>query len=148
MVGGYFNLCLNPTLDRCSSASGGSSRGSHYKEKVVHFMETLHLTDIWRHLHPNVKRFTFRRGAQSSRLDYWLLSDHLRTSDTLAHIIPEPLSDDEYISIKIGHSPTRKGPGVWRLDNSLLNNKEYIQKISETISDIILATELTDPGSL
>lgn len=70
LVGGDLNLCLNPSLDRSSTSTQGHTRGRQYKERVLFLLETLNLMDIWRHLNPGVKRSTFRRGDQSSRLDF------------------------------------------------------------------------------
>lgn len=104
-----------PTQDHWSA--GTNARGSLYKERVTSWLDALDLTDIWRALNPGVKRFTFRRGGQASRLDYWMVSEHLLTSTTIAEITNEPLSDHAYISLQICNSMMRKGLGVWRLDH-------------------------------
>lgn len=93
LLGGDFNLGLDPTLDRSPTASGSANRGLQYKERILSLLEGLNLIDVWRNMNPGVKRFTFRCGPQSSRLHHWIISEHLFNSDTVSGMEPEPLSD-------------------------------------------------------
>jgi len=42
----------------------GGNRTTHFKslEKIEKFKENMNLTDIWRDLHPDIQRFTWRRN--------------------------------------------------------------------------------------
>lgn len=144
LLGGDFNLCLNTSLDRASSQTGMTNRGAQHKERVISFMDTLKLADSWRKFNQGTKCFTFRRGPQASRLDYWMVSEHLLTSETKVGISREPLSDHDSIYLRIGQTPPRKGPGVWRIDNALLTNPDYANTILEVINEVKDNEELTD----
>lgn len=65
----------------------------------------------------------------------------------MADIANEPLSDHNYVSLSIGPSTSKKGPGVWKFDNSLLEDKEFIQNATNVMLDRRAAEEPTDPGS-
>lgn len=147
ICGGDFNLCMNTDLDRASRSTGNTARGSLYKERVLALMETLQLSDAWRQLHPKMKRFSFRRGGQASRLDYWLVSQHLLSSNSRSEISNEPLSDHEYVSLQLGSNSVRRGPGVWRFDNSLLEDEEIVRKLSDAILEAGNAAEPEDDGA-
>lgn len=145
LLGGDFNLCLDQTLDRSSTTSGSVNRGLQYRERILSLLEGLNLIDVWRDMNPGVMKFTFRRSSQSSRLDYWIVSEHLFNLNTVTGMEPEPLSDHLYVSLQIGCGKPKKGPGVWR-HTSLLANPEYIQKITDTINKVKQETGLDDLG--
>lgn len=75
------------------------------------------------------------------------MSEHLLSAETRAQILPEALSDHDYVSLKIGPTPLRKGPGIWRFDNSLLSIEDFAQRIVETVETIKETGTPSDPGS-
>lgn len=110
ILGGDFNVCMSASLDRSRrDAAPPAERNSGYKEKILAFSDTLHLMDVRLYLHPGVRRSTFRRGNYASRLDLWLISEHLVDSNTLAGIQTEPLSDHAAILLRLGLSDDPKG---------------------------------------
>ena len=52
--------------------------------------ENMNLTDIWRDLHPDIQRLTWRRGKPGihCRLDFFLISSSLSTDALEADILP------------------------------------------------------------
>lgn len=144
VIGGDFNLCMDSSLDRGRISQGRiNSDGDRYKARIEALNESFHLVDAWRFLNPTTRQFSFRRGHSVSRLDYWLTSAHLMDSDPRSAIVPYPLSDHAAITIKIGASPSPTGPGLWRLDNSLLDRKVYRLAIQE-----LLLEEANNPEDL
>lgn len=76
------------------------------------------------------------------------MSDHLRNNDTKSQMCPNPLSDHSYITLHLSFAPFRKGPGLWRIDNELLSNKDYRDLILKTIKEVETQSEgdgLSDP---
>lgn len=67
------------------------------------------------------------------------------TSGTKAGIKREPLSDHDFISLQIGQVTIQKGPGDWRIDNSLLTNPKFSQMILDVIYEVEDETDFTDP---
>lgn len=87
ILGGDFNICMSPNLDRTHRDNVEQvDRNSLYRDKLLAFSEDLLLRDAWRFLNPGVKCFTFRRGLYASRLDLWLVSEHLLDSNAQSSI--------------------------------------------------------------
>lgn len=143
LLGGDFNLCLNPKLDKTHQRE--SAQRSTYTDRMESLLDSLSLTDIWRDLNPNTRRYTFRRGKYASRLNYWFISEHLVTSQSKTDITSTPLSDHDIISLKIGPNKISKGPGLWRFNNLLLAQKDFITWIHTTITEVKETEEPSDP---
>ena len=54
VIGGDFNVCLNPNLDK---SGGAIEPKSHNAQVIENFCEQLNLNDIWRTINPLSKRF-------------------------------------------------------------------------------------------
>lgn len=146
ILGGDFNLCRNVDLDRLGSTHNSSiAEGARYPARIEAMNNSLHLFDVWRKIKPSTKQFSFKRGHSASRLDYWLASEHMFNSETASDIIPCPLSDHSAITISVGERPSRKGPGLWRLDNVLIENKVFREAIYLLFQEEASNTDPTDP---
>lgn len=148
VLGGDFNICMSEELDRSKGrAQNMSIRSTAYKDRIQAFMDSLHLVDVWRTLHPTSKRFSFRRGGYASRLDLWVASEHLLNSNTRSDINTEPLSDHAAISLKIGLEDVHRGPGLWRFCNTLLEDEALIEILHDTIDQEKNSSDGLDPRS-
>ena len=87
ITGGDWNLVLDFTLDYYNYKHFNNAKA---QEQVENLMINLDLLDIWREIHPEMRRYTWRRNTplQQSRLDFFLISDLLSTYVTEAQIIP------------------------------------------------------------
>lgn len=73
LIGGDFNCVLRPIVDRLPLSVGAMSK----KSRTLHaMMDELGLVDVWRHLHPREKDYTFMSQVHGShsRLDMFLIS--------------------------------------------------------------------------
>lgn len=148
ILGGDFNLCSNPELDRNrTNPRAPQGECNRYTDRVVALCDSLMLFDVWRRLHPQMKRFSFRRGDYASRLDYWFASNHLLDVNTQSDIKPCPLSDHSSISLRVGTKHQSRGPGIWRHDNSLLQRPDYIDTIKKAILKFEEEPRLSNPNS-
>lgn len=69
------------------------------------------------------------------RLDYLLISDHLQPLVKNTDIIVAPSTDHSAVVLSFSHlSQESKGPSFWKLNNSLLKDKEYVDLIQSVIS--------------
>ena len=89
IIGGDFNVCLNPNKDK----QGGLTTTQSACSKLIQATsESKDLIDIWRVFNEDTKRFTWRsltrKGRVSSRLDYWLISSCLLFDVEHTHIDP------------------------------------------------------------
>ena len=100
-------------------------------------MKKFNLKDAWRNKNPHKTQFTWRRKCSKiyRRLDYWLISQNLIDQDdiTSCDIRPAILTDHQAISLKFGRVEIKRGPGYWKLNNSLLDNTDYQRSIINII---------------
>ena len=95
------------------------------------------LTDIYRFLNPTRKRFTWRRTkpVKSARLDYFLASNSLLDLVHNTDILPGYRSDHSIITLTLKPNKFVKGSGIWKLNCSLLRDKNYLDRINSVIQD-------------
>lgn len=148
MMGGDFNCCIDPGADRFSRLDGPDVAppvSSRAGDRLKTFAEELSLSDVWRLQHPDVRQFTFRRSAYASLLDLWLISEHLTELVRESAIRTAPLSDHNAMSLSIQAIPTVRGPGIWRFDNSLLLNKDFVSTMIEFLENFGFDGSISSP---
>lgn len=134
IVGGDFNVPLDPSLDTSNGTSSSTNRA--LRAIKTQFRELL-LHDAWRTLHPTDKDFTFFSPPHSkySRIDYFFISQRNLPVLHKSSIEPMILADHNPVSITL-HVPSKTARShIWRLDNSLLTDTEISHKISEHLSN-------------
>ena len=135
LLGGDFNTCLDPTIDKKGGSNETPSKSS---EKIQSLMEDYNLIDVWRFINYDSRRFTrremSRNGLVQSRLDYWLISNHLLYDYHSQDIAPGLKSDHSLVTIalKIACSQ-QKGRGFFKFNSALLKDAEYIKEVKSLI---------------
>lgn len=97
-LGGDFNCIINTNLDK-NKDGDDHPQSEQGRNALRSLMEELNLTDVWRVRHPQRKNFTFRRGSYSSRLDLFLISQHLTDSTKTDNIVLTHSSDHSLIDL-------------------------------------------------
>ena len=99
------------------------------------FISTHNLSDIWRLLNPNRKRFTWRadKPCRASRLDYFLISEDILSLNPKSFILNAYKSDHNIIKLSIQKSGQKRGKGLWKFNNALLENLEFVDMIKAEI---------------
>ena len=109
------------------------------QEQVENLMINLDLLDIWREIHPEMRRYTWRRNTplQQSRLDFFLISDLLSTYVTEADIKSGYRTDHSMITLTLtlGKLETRNKL-LWKFNNSLLKDKLFSNEINDVIRTV------------
>jgi hypothetical protein len=103
-------------------------------------MDESNLIDIWRLMHPNLRRYTYhqQRPTQTfTRLDFFLISQGMTGFIENSSIQPGYCTDHSMITISLNLLNHPRGRGMWKLNNSLLQDIEYIAKIKETVRDTV-----------
>ena len=98
-------------------------------------------SNAWRALHPRVRQFTWFNSDSSvaSRLDTFLVARCLLSSVTSCVISPCVFSHHEFVFIALVLEVSSKyGPGVWKLNNSLLEDESYCERICALIDCFLL----------
>ena len=138
LIGGDFNVCLDPELDK----SGGKPENrSCYCKNLIILIDQYSLIDIWRLRNKGVKQFTRRDSSLSniiqSRLDYWFIFSCLQYNIKSTYIKPGYRSDHSILCLQIECLGTHKrGKGTWKFNNNLLNDKNYVELVKNTIAGV------------
>ena len=133
IVGGDFN-CYESTSDKFG---GNVSIHSEY----VDLKSDFRLVDVWRKRNPKARKFTWFNANFSfgSHLDKFLITKDLLPSVEKCDILPCPFSDHDCVLLAFDVPEGIKyGPGVWKLNNSLLDDEDFCDLIRKAISDHIL----------
>lgn len=109
-------------------------------------MKKLGLIDMWRHLHPKEKDFTYFSKLHSSyfRIDMFLISGTDCYRATQCDIEPITLSDHAPVILKLKIGPNKQFK-YWRANVSLLNKEANQKEIKQAICDYI---EFNDTGDV
>ena len=90
--------------------------------------------------HLKHKRFTFRttNGNIHRRLDHFLISNIIQESIKSVSVLPSIRSDHSPILLTFKHlDKFTKGPGIWKFNNSLLQNDDFCMRLTEHIDKVI-----------
>lgn len=135
IIVGDFNLVLDTTKDYFNYLHVNNPKA---REAVLEQMLSLNLVDIYREFHPNVNRFTWRKPnpMKQARLDFFLISASLLKEVKSSDIMTSYRSDHSpvYVSLKLNNF--KHGKGLWKFNNSLLKDIEYIKCINNHIDQI------------
>ena len=97
-------------------------------------MEELDLNDIFRRQKPHTKSFSYESKflKVKSRIDYFLMAKHLtqyaHNVETKTAITP----DHKAIKLSLKLSQVTRGPGLWKFNNSLLKDNNYLTLITDS----------------
>ena len=103
----------------------------------------------------NLKKcFTWRRPhpLKQARLDYFLISENFMPSAQSHNILPSYRSDHSSVVLSFQINYFKGGNGLWKFNNSLLRDMEYIEVVKECIHRVneqyILPIQLLSKFSL
>ena len=101
-------------------------------------LKDLRLVDVWRELHPDTVQYTWRRlePVQQSRIDYMIVSRHLVENHMVTGVDIQSgvLSDHSVVTLAAKLVLSRKGPGLWRFNNMLLEDSEFVSEVTKEIN--------------
>ena len=132
ILAGDFNTVFNRSLDRCGSVVVDTSRES--SAALARLFKEVCCEDIWRYLHPSSSGFTWSRadGSLSSRIDLIGCPFAWVPSVSACDIVPCPFSDHCALAFSVSVPDViPHGPGLWKLNVSILEEREYFDIISD-----------------
>ena len=133
IVGGDFNCPINPIIDK---KGGLLAPRKLVVDSIECFQDNFDLIDIWRVKNPGVKSFTWSQKSPRifCRLDYWLISNNLQDLVISTDICPAIKTDHADIIIEVGSKDNQvKGPGLWKMNCSILEEESYINDVIQKI---------------
>ncbi len=113
-----------------------------YRKEIFALLESMKLTDAWRDLNPNSRRYTWHSRGTSSRLDYWFIFEQLLNNLDNYKILPGLHSDDSILKISLVNNILNRGKGFWKFNDTLLHDQEYVTNIKKIINNC--ETEYSD----
>ena len=135
IIGGDFNTVLEPDVDKIGGISITRAKS---REIIKTTMESFDRNDIWRLLNNNTMQFTWHSSSKPyifSRLDYFLVSNSIVNSVCDCTIIPGFKSDHSIVTMNIHLTSEQRGPGYFKINNSLLLQDNYQEKIRNAIRE-------------
>jgi hypothetical protein len=134
---GDYNLVLNLLLDYNNYKTFNHNRNA--RKLLLQEISNRNLIDPFRELHGDVRKFTWKRltPLQQGRLDLFLITNNMMQYVRECEIDISYKSDHSPILLKLCISPREHGKGLWKFNNSLLNDIDYINCINNKIDEII-----------
>ena len=128
ILGGDLN-CYDNVLDKFGGNVALSSDLSSFKS-------CFNFVDAWRSKHPRVSQCSWFNSNLTigSRLDSFLVSRDLLNSLLSCEISPCTFSDHDFVTLNVDLSHVfESGPGVWKINNSLLEDRLYCALVTHLI---------------
>ena len=148
IVGGDFNTVIDTEYDK---KHGNINNNKRNRDKINEIIQNNDINDIYRILNPTTKQYTWHSNHKPPifcRLDYFLVSSNIVNDISLCKITTGIRSDHSlvYFNLKIVNQP--RGPGYFKLNNSVILEKEYQEKIKQSIQEIANINKESNPNTL
>lgn len=135
IVGGDFNALLSDQLDNLAGGKYPSNVVKHFNTMV----NNCDIVDVWRSLHPREKCFTWKRNISSlsRRLDYVFTNETCTEHIKCSEITPFSSSDHDGVTVVLDFEKIERGPGIFKMNNSILREQEYVDTINLLLDSTI-----------
>ena len=114
-------------------------------------MESFDLSDAWRVFNPNTRQYTWHSSSKPvifSRLDYFLVSNSFLNQISKCKIQPGFMSDHSLVSLELNLKNIERGKGYFKINNSLVLQPEYQDKIRNVIRETAEVNKNANPNTL
>ena len=148
VLGGDLNCVMNE-IGKCRGRSFEQKKTVIKEMKTV--MRTHNLIDTWSYKYPNKQAFTWNNPSKKiyCRLDYRFISKSMESATQNANIVANIFSDHSAITLSMSSesNETKRGPGFWKFNNSLLMDKCYTEMMTKQIPEFVAKyCNLNDKG--
>lgn len=135
IVVGDFNLVINSDVDYTNYLHINNPKT---REKVLEMVSTYNLLDVFREINPDKLRYTWRKPNpfKQARLDFFLISQSLLSMVEECNILTSYRSDHSPVMLNLKFDEFKHSKGLWKFNNSLLQDIEYIEAIRQIVSNI------------
>jgi len=150
IIGGDFNLVLDPKLDK-QGGTNAALESKNFRNELKAMLESFDLIDILRSQKNEQSLFTWHSKYLKvySRLDYFFISNNLSNRVIKCSKHTGIMTDHDLVKINISTSLPSRGRGFWKFNSSLLKDNNYIQLVKETINTTVVQLgSMADKGML
>ena len=132
IVCGDFNIVIDPTKDSYNYKHINNPQSRNCLKET---MDSLSLKDAFRYFNKDARCYTWHKKnpIKRARLDYFIVSENLTDHIDKCNIKPGYRSDHSFIELIITLCKFERGRGLWKLNCSLLKDKEYLININNVI---------------
>ena len=148
IIAGDFNTILDVNKDKNRGLKNTHSKCRQLLEDIITEND---LIDIWRVQHPEKRQYTWHSSTKphiSSRLDYFLIPSCFNNCSIKSNITAGYRTDHSTVSITLDLSDRKKGPGIFKLNNSILLDKKYQNLMRICIKDTVEINKNATPNVL
>ena len=125
--------------DLNTSIKKGCSQNSHFGNDLSKWLQDESLKDLWEVKNGNTEIFTWEVGTgkakKRSRLDYIMGHERILTGIGKIRCIKAVKTDHSLVCVEYFFQKAKRGKGIWRLNISLLKDKEFITKTKRLIQE-------------
>ena len=136
IMGGDWNTVLDNNLDKLGGAAQHANK--NYQNYINTIISDYGLCDIFRLSRGSERLYTHfnKQHKTASRLDFFLIDENLSNFPVCNTDISHGYnSDHSYISINIQGSGIVRGKGYWKLNNSHLQDEEFVNQVKVIIDE-------------
>ena len=144
---GDFNLVMEVEKDRKNTYHNNNNA----RDEVENLIDEFSLRDVWRVQNEDVFEYSwFKRGCiqKASRIDFALVSGGLDQKTKMAQYLPGIMTDHRALYICIELTTNERGVGYWKLNNRLLQNKDYVGMMNLEIERTLHASVNKQPNEI
>ena len=138
---GDFNLVLNVEKDRENTYCNNNNA----KTQVENIMDQFCLQESWRTRNEDKREFSWIKKKQfpikASRIDFALTSTGLDQKIGLIMYMVGIFTDHRALYICFELDPFERGKGYWKFNCSLLQNREFLDKMNIVLDEICSSQE-------
>ena len=136
IIAGDLNFVMDPTVDSYNYAR---EYNVNAKRVFVEYINGNGFIDAWRRLNPEGENFTWKKSnpVKCGRLDMFFVSPHLINLISNVAIIPGYRTDHSMVTLTVTLAEIKRGPGLWKLNESVLRDSEYIDLINTCIKNTV-----------
>ena len=142
---GDFNLTLDVEMDRLNTYCNNNKALC----EVENLIDEFSLKDIWRIQNPERREFSWmKKGSnptKASRIDLALVSGGLDQKIPEICYLSSVKTDHRAIYMVIETSPFERGRGYWKFNNSLLQDKQFVEIMNLELQKSIQASSDKQP---
>ena len=142
---GDFNAVLCNDKDIIS----GRKHPTSLVEAFNNLLDECELSDVWRIFNESKKEYSWSRTTINSfiarRLDYILLNENALGAATHTQLISFPSTDHRAVSLTLNIAESKRGPGYYKFNNSLLNDSNFITEMNMLIRTFLHENVDNDP---
>ncbi|KAL7826406.1 hypothetical protein AOLI_G00316150 [Acnodon oligacanthus] len=147
VIGGDFNAAFSPFTDKKEPTINQSH--SVLLNRLKLFMRSLQLVDVWRRLHNFMRFYTFYRGENPSRIDFFFVPEECLWRVQSCEIEDVPANDHLPVSLEVNNAAVSSGsPPTDFPTKYTLTNGGDVRCARENITMAIKSLQVSDTPRL